>query len=82
MQSKKHSFIESIINVLIGYIIAVLSQIIIFPLFGININLSDNFLIGLWFTLISIIRSYMIRRLFNTFLLKKYEPKRKNFKST
>jgi len=64
MQKKKHSFIESIINVLIGYFIAVLSQIIIFPFFGIDIPLEDNFIIGGYFTLISIIRSYTVRRFF------------------
>ena len=64
MQSKKYSFIESLTNVVIGYLVAVGSQIIIFPFFGINIPISDNFLIGMWFTVISIIRSYTLRRLF------------------
>jgi len=64
MQKKKHSFIESIINVLIGYFIAVLSQVIIFPFFGVDIPLRDNFIIGGYFTLISIIRSYTVRRFF------------------
>lgn len=65
MQSKLNSFIESLTNILIGYIIAILSQLAIFPLFSINIPLSDNLLIGLYFTLISLIRSYIIRRYFN-----------------
>ena len=64
MQKKKHSFIESIINVLIGYFIAVLSQVIIFPFFGVDIPLRDNFMIGGYFTIISIIRSYTVRRFF------------------
>ena len=53
MQSKLNSFIESLTNILIGYITALLSQLAIFPLFDINIPLSDNLLIGLYFTLIS-----------------------------
>jgi len=65
MQSKLNSFIESLTNILIGYITALLSQLLIFPLFDINIPLSDNLLIGLYFTLISLVRSYVIRRLFN-----------------
>lgn len=65
MQSKKHSFIESLVNVAIGYGVACGSQIIIFPMFGIHIPLADNFVMGLWFTLISIIRSYAVRRMFN-----------------
>lgn len=65
MQSKLNSFIESLTNILIGYITALLSQLLIFPLFDINIPLSDNLLIGLYFTLISLVRSYAIRRWFN-----------------
>ena len=65
MQSKLNSFIESLTNILIGYIIAILSQLAVFPLFSINIPLSDNLLIGLYFTLISLVRSYVIRRYFN-----------------
>lgn len=65
MQSKKQSLIESIINVIVGYIVALLSQIIIFPIFGLDVNIQSNILIGLWFTGISIIRSYILRRVFN-----------------
>lgn len=65
MQTRKHSFIESCVNILIGYGIALLSQILIFPLYGINISLDTNIWIGLWFTGISLVRSYVIRRWFN-----------------
>lgn len=64
MQTKKNSFIESLVNVLIGYLVAVGSQMVIFPLFDIHIPVADNFIMGLWFTLISIIRSYTVRRSF------------------
>jgi len=64
MQKRIHSLLESFINVLIGYLVAVGSQILIFPLFGIDIPLRDNFLIGFYFTIISIIRSYTLRRIF------------------
>lgn len=65
MQSKKYSLIESVSNVIIGYCVALLSQIIIFPFFGIYVSLEKNIYIGLWFTIISIARSYMMRRFFN-----------------
>ena len=65
MQSRKHSAIESVANVAIGYGIAVLAQIVIFPVFNIHIPLSDNLLIGVFFTIVSLIRSYCLRRLFN-----------------
>jgi len=64
MQSKTHSMIESITNVVAGYVVAFVSQILIFPLFGIYATVRDNLLIGLWFTVISIIRSYCLRRIF------------------
>lgn len=65
MQSRRHSALESVANVAIGYGVAVASQIVIFPMFGIHIPLGDNLLIGLWFTAISIFRSYSLRRVFN-----------------
>lgn len=65
MQTKKQSLIESITNVLIGYIVAVISNAAILPLFGVNLAFSDNLLIGLWFTAVSIVRGYAVRRYFN-----------------
>lgn len=65
MQTKLQSLIESFINILIGYLTAICSQFLIFPLFDIYIGLQDNLLIGLYFTIISLIRSYTIRRYFN-----------------
>ncbi len=65
MQSKKMSLIETLSSVAIGYIISLIAQIIIFPIFGINVSLTDNLLIGLFFTVVSIIRGYYVRRLFN-----------------
>jgi len=64
-QTKIESLIESFINILIGYMTAICSQFLIFPLFDIYISIQDNLLIGLYFTIISLIRSYTIRRYFN-----------------
>jgi hypothetical protein len=64
-QSRKHSLIEAIVNVLIGYGVALAAQLVIFPLFGIHVSLQDNIVIGLLFTVVSIARSYCVRRLFN-----------------
>ena len=65
MQTKKQSLIESITNVIIGYSVALASQLAIFPFFDIIIPISDNIMIGAWFTVISIIRSYVVRRCYN-----------------
>jgi hypothetical protein len=64
-QSKLGSLLESLMNIALGFGVALLSQLAIFPMFGINIPLSSNLWIGLWFTVISLIRSYVIRRWFN-----------------
>ena len=64
-QTKLESAIEVVVNVLIGYVVATASQILIFPLFGIFLPLSDNLLIGAYFTAISIVRGYVVRRFFN-----------------
>lgn len=64
-QSRRMSFVESLANVAIGYGIAVVSQVVVFPWFGIHVPLRSNLLIGLCFTVISIVRSYVLRRLFN-----------------
>lgn len=64
-QTKIESLIESLVNILIGYGVALVSQIVVFPLFGIFVPLTTNLLIGVWFTVISLVRSYIIRRWFN-----------------
>jgi hypothetical protein len=64
-QSKLGSLYESAINILIGFVVALSSQLVIFPMFDIDISLGENFGITLWFTLISVVRSYVVRRWFN-----------------
>lgn len=65
MQSRWMSFMEALANILVGYGLAVLTQIIVFPMFGLHASLGDNLLIGAAFTTISLARSYVLRRLFN-----------------
>jgi hypothetical protein len=65
MQTKTQSFIEAWANVLVGYVVALISQLLVFPMFGIEIPFSSNLAIGAWFTVISLVRSYVLRRWFN-----------------
>tara|TARA_R110000765_G_scaffold288669_1_gene384882 strand:- start:382 stop:609 length:228 start_codon:yes stop_codon:yes gene_type:complete len=65
MQSKKASLIEALINVTVGYLVAVLANYIVLPMFGYMVNIADSFYIGIVFMIIGIIRSYLLRRLFN-----------------
>lgn len=64
-QSRRMSMIEAVTNVLVGYGVAVLAQLAIFPLFGIAVSIGDNLAIGAAFTVVSLARSYAVRRLFN-----------------
>jgi len=66
LQKKRHSFYESCVNVAAGYGVALVSQIVVFPLFNIHVRFRDNIMIGLYFTSISIVRSYLIRRWWTT----------------
>jgi hypothetical protein len=63
-QSRRMSLIEALSNVAIGYGVAVLTQIAVFPLFDLQVSLGDNLLIGALFTLVSVARSYAVRRMF------------------
>jgi hypothetical protein len=65
MQTRRQSMTETAVSVTIGYLVALASQIAIFPLFGIYATMTDNLLIGAWFTAISVIRGYAVRRFFN-----------------
>nr|CAM75764.1 conserved hypothetical protein, membrane [Magnetospirillum gryphiswaldense MSR-1] len=58
------SMVEAAANVVIGYGIAIATQMAVFPIFGIRISIADDLLIGLVFTIVSLIRSYMLRRVF------------------
>ena len=63
-QSRLMSLVESLVNVLVGYGVAVITQVLVFPMFGLAVTIAENLLIGLVFTGVSIIRSYALRRSF------------------
>jgi len=65
MQTRFQSFLESLANIAIGYGVALGAQLLVFPLFSINIPMSSNIAIGIIFTLVSLVRSYALRRFFN-----------------
>lgn len=63
-QSRRMSMAEAATNVMVGYTLAVGMQIVVFPVFGIRIALGDQLAIGLAFTAVSLVRGYVLRRLF------------------
>lgn len=63
-QSKLMSWLETCLNTGIGFAIAITAQVLVFPLFGFNPPLATNFKIALIFTVVSIVRGYVLRRAF------------------
>ena len=63
-QSRTMSLVEAMANVVVGYGVAVVTQLLIFPVFGLHATLAQNLKMGLVFTGISIVRSFALRRLF------------------
>jgi len=64
MQSRRRSLIKAITNVAVGYALALATQIIVFPWFGLHTSLADNLALSAVFVGISLLRSYALRRLF------------------
>jgi len=65
MQTKKQSLTEAITNTAVGFAISYASTFLIFPLLGIATNARANLIIVIYFTIISILRGYVVRRWFN-----------------
>lgn len=63
-QSRLMSLAESVTNVVIGYVLAIATQIVVFPWFGIETGLAEHMTIGLAFVGVSLARGYLLRRLF------------------
>ena len=72
-QSRLMSLVESIANVAVGYGVAVVTQILIFPIFGLHTTLAQNLQMGLLFTGVSLTRSFLLRRLFEAIRVAKLE---------
>lgn len=63
-QSRGMSLIEAVTNVAVGYVLAVATQIIVFPWFGLRPSIGESLALGGVFVGISLLRSYALRRLF------------------
>ena len=64
-QSRTGAFVEAWMNVLVGYGINVMANLLVLPAFGIAVTVVDAAGIGVVFTVISVVRSYCLRRWFN-----------------
>lgn len=66
MQSRLQSMIEAWANTIIGYFINLAVQLVVYPFYGATFTFNQNIQIGLIFMVVSIARSYGLRRAFNT----------------
>jgi hypothetical protein len=66
MQTKKQSFLESITNTAVGFGISLAATFLIFPVVGVESTGAKNVVITIFFTVVSITRSYFLRRYFNS----------------
>ena len=63
-QSRVMSLIEATTNVVVGYVLAIATQLAVFPLFGLEAAFGEHLAIGGAFVMVSLARSYLLRRLF------------------
>jgi hypothetical protein len=73
-QSRAMSLVESLANVSVGYGVAVVTQILLFPIFGLHTTLAQNLKMGLIFTGVSILRSFLLRRAFEAIRVRTMKP--------
>jgi hypothetical protein len=63
-QSPLMSLVEAVVNVAVGLVVALGTQIVVFPILGLQASLAQNLKLALVFTGLSIVRGYALRRLF------------------
>lgn len=63
-QSRTMSLLEATTNVVVGYVLAIATQLLVFPIFGLEAALQEHLAIGLAFVAVSLARGYVLRRLF------------------
>ncbi len=65
------SLMEAITNVVVGYGIALLTQLLLFPVFAVRLEWGQNVSIAAVFTIVSLVRSFALRRLFERLRLRR-----------
>ncbi len=61
-QTKIESLIEALINVVIGFCIQCTTSAFLLPLLGVEISVSQNLILGIGMTVVSVARQYVLRR--------------------
>ena len=72
-QSRAMSLIEAVANVIVDYVLAIATQVVVFPWFGIETGIAEHLTIGLAFVSVSLARGYALRRLFEVIRVRSAE---------
>ena len=67
-QSKLDSLIEALLSTFIGFVVSFTANLMLMPMLGIPVSLSQNFTLTVAFTFVSVARSYLVRRFANKYL--------------
>lgn len=67
-QSKIDSLIEALLSTFIGFVVSFTANLMLMPMLGIPVSLSQNFILTVAFTFVSVARSYLVRRFANKYL--------------
>lgn len=64
-QTRRESFVEAATNTTIAAYVALAGQLLIYPLYDIDITIWSNIQLTTIFTVLSVLRNYLVRRFFN-----------------
>jgi hypothetical protein len=73
-QSRMSSLIETIVGIVIGFVVSVIMTALVLPAYGHHVTLGQNVQITCLFTITSIARGYLVRRWFNHLHTRKSTP--------
>ena len=64
-QTRQASAVEALTGTIVGFLLAIWVQRLLFPALGHDLALAENALVASVFSLLSVLRGYCLRRLFN-----------------
>ena len=67
-QTKLDSLVEALLSTFIGFVVSFTANLVLMPVLGIPVSLSQNFVLTVAFTFVSVARSYFLRRWANKYL--------------
>lgn len=63
-QSRALSAVEAVANAAVGWSVALATQLVLFPVVGLQASVAQHIALSVTFTAVSLARSYVLRRLF------------------